>query len=1705
MKRNRWLNFISLTLAFALCTSPVSVAAETAVGQEDHSHAHILTVEAKRLSEVLEQDAEEALEAYSFEKAAPIIQEEAAAAEAIEDPAEEPVEEPIEEPVGEPVGEPAAEPAEEPVGEPAAEPIGDKDAEPEPAGVETQVAGAVAYAEEPVDPAGEPENFDEPEKPLAQAVTMDEILSQSGKTVFTLDKALIPLIDSLDFPFDSALLKEQALRQLEGLLLVSFYGHEALGCEDCQAIVAVDPLTRRVVAVGVNRGAQQHAFVLRILDENDRPAGLANVSATSTEVQEKTLGAGELADALGRENTEIIKVNTAAPKQSGAAQDIEEEKAPQAADDKDTGAAQEAPSEEQPPQTPAEPGEGETQPIGEGEPAKEEEPIAAQEPAENDKAAEDMGAENAAPEMDAQVAGAFVVYAKEEQEGEEDPLVTGGTVLEAASSDGSSVLPQLRAASGIVVLAATPLAVIPTVTGGETIMDTFFAAAVGSSTFTPNVSGNTLSLTQGSNAARFQTGAISSNAKIDLTKSFVLRSTLQLSNAADGIAIVLHNDPRGTAAYGGRGHGLGVYNVYDTDGVENALVIEHDNSRNGEDGMDDNDLDGYASMGEGNFYKVWQRNTVHIALHATGSNSTNQSGSSGDIQQNDCMDRYVFTTQEDVDAIKGAVSSVLYWQAANEPAVAGSDGSYHLVYQLTDGNGNVRQLSASFTEAQVRRYFGLGSGPLSAYVGYTSGTNYDARDPSSGTAKTDCSVTFNQFAYLGFEPAAAIWITQANGAAQADMPAQDSAYLAQAGDVLTVRYTFSNNFNFTGGANSFPSHIKLGGGYANIDPATIAAMTLDGVPVAGSLTAGDGLAVTLDDGSHTLIFEVTVAKTTDDFGTLGKAVIPLVLTADGVPQAFVNTATTGTIVVDPGSELSVHKTAVAKDPADLDDPSDDDYRTYRIDLGADYSGTTLTSKALDIILVIDRSGSMQYRGSGSSYSKDNYTLLGQFSDVAATLDTTKEYYYFRTQANSRDSLTATSITNANFNGRMSYNVFLSRWQYGNGSNTNSVVGPGDYIWARNDRLCLVKDAVDSFLEQVPEGSRVGIVSYANNSSVNASAGGKQLLDITTRKALLRAGVNGLTPLGGTQTNSALGTAYGILNDPSKWEEVSSGAETRQKVVVLLTDGIYQGTDPMQEGDVPGYARQIKGAGMELYVAGIDVSDSTADTMKAWASGAGAAEKGRYFTNVSTNGAAGLNNMFQNLTTILFGSMNAVVKDYVDPRFNLVDKNGAALAAGDWIAGDGTKTTFGAQNAKGEVKYDAGRNEYYVEWAANIGHNAPEGSDESWSATLYVKAKENYVGNNNVPTNGSASGVYYVYDTDQNGFRSFGSPRVDVPLKYELSAKDAYLYLGDAFQAAAPAALASDISGWIADEGTGFDYQVTAPAQGTQPTADTGYTLRVTVTPASGTGSATDLAPTVQSKQYTDSAVIHVLKPTIPLTDTTVFLGESAQLAERVGAAEWTVKAPEWVAVGSALPPVLVYEFYTPRESGVVAAPATAPMMQETHYDVKTYRQDAQDNAAFDGFVTYTWSCDNTGAEHLHATPITGNGWFTIHVISGTLTITKTTEKNYPVVFDAVEAGQSFIFEVKKDGALISREVITPAYNRATGRFEGSVTLTGLTAGTYTVTEDTAWAWRYDPVGEPAQVKTISSATASATAGFENRLKNQSWVGDATSQSNVFYR
>lgn len=95
------------------------------------------------------------------------------------------------------------------------------------------------------------------------------------------------------------------------------------------------------------------------------------------------------------------------------------------------------------------------------------------------------------------------------------------------------------------------------------------------------------------------------------------------------------------------------------------------------------------------------------------------------------------------------------------------------------------------------------------------------------------------------------------------------------------------------------------------------------------------------------------------------------------------------------------------------------------------------------------------------------------------------------------------------------------------------------------------------------------------------------------------------------------------------------------------------------------------------------------------------------------------------------------------------------------------------------------------------------------------------------------------------------------------------------------------------------------------------------------------------------------------------------------------------------------------------------------------------------------------------------------VQSGKLTITKA----------GGQAGDKYVFNIKKDGGY---------YMTVTVLGGSSVTITQLPMGTYTVTEETGWSWRWTPTFDEDKV-TINQANPSDSVTCTNTQEKSQWL------------
>lgn len=446
------------------------------------------------------------------------------------------------------------------------------------------------------------------------------------------------------------------------------------------------------------------------------------------------------------------------------------------------------------------------------------------------------------------------------------------------------------------------------------------------------------------------------------------------------------------------------------------------------------------------------------------------------------------------------------------------------------------------------------------------------------------------------------------------------------------------------------------------------------------------------------------------------------------------------------------------------------------------------------------------------------------------------------------------------------------------------------------------------------------------------------------------------------------------------------------------------------------------------------------------------ENGYYLT---TDNAAELQRIFTQIAQQTGEAVRDVtIRDEISESFVPCDAAGNAYNVGDTITSNG-KT--------GTVRQDANGN-YYIEWT-NV-TLTPEQVDsnkvvtkpaETFQSTLYVKPRDGFLGGNNVPTNGSESGVYTAAG---EAVKKFPQPEVNVPIKMgAFEAQTRNIYYGNAAPTLPELSTATPLEAWQ----TRYVTITRTSNTDVSNTTDDEYAVTVTVTPEAAKETSAG-APAI-AQTTTVNSVVHVYKPEITFNDSRINYGATADYSNNGGAVVW--KHGDDVADAVSMTgeaPALTYAY----------DPAEAAFTKDTYVKVAVTSDKDTATTKISDAVTFvhTKDTDFPGCSFDPA-----QGQFIVHINVFDLTIQKTAKAG-----TTIDPNQTFVFKVKNnDNGKTMEIVITGA---------GQKTVKSLPMGSYTITEDTGWSWQYRPT---ADTQTITVSETSKTVTFENEKTPTNWL------------
>lgn len=805
---------------------------------------------------------------------------------------------------------------------------------------------------------------------------------------------------------------------------------------------------------------------------------------------------------------------------------------------------------------------------------------------------------------------------------------------------------------------------------------------------------------------------------------------------------------------------------------------------------------------------------------------------------------------------------------------------------------------------------------------------------------------------------------------------------------------------------------------------------------------------------------------------------------------------------------------------------------YKITLEAYTTGTVSTSettKPTDIVLVLDQSGSMSEDMKSYKYTerynldrsssyyvryRDSYIRVSWCSKCRAWTDGCSNFLFLHDPGNKYTPKTDAADTASD------HVQFYSR---GNETKTQ--------------KLQALKNAVTSFTNAVAEKAkgadkqlgteddvnhRIAIVGFASgdwynydnydytntevfigssqykygNSAKNVYSKAFQNLNTEAGKANVLASVGALDANGGTLTNLGLEMANGLFGANAVADN------SRNRVVVVFTDGEpgWSGYDSDVANAAINQANTTKNTyNATVYTVGIF---ENADATSAGNQNGTNAEKANWFMQklssnngtpqdpsyyLSASDSDTLSTIFQKISNQISESKidlgsQTVIKDTVTKYFDM-PKNTSAVSVKSYDCtgfSDGEPTwsetgtvlnnavTLNTENNTVNVTgFDFNANYVTVNGRSETDPKQPGNfHGRKLVIEFTVSVKDGFVGGNNVPTNGTDSGVY---DKDGKLVANFVVPEVNVSITSSVGTNDKVIYEGNSINV-------KDLYDEVDTSGADswkYDFvkisyavkQGDAAVGNTVAPADcTDYTVTATFAPISDGEGAQGVANDMAGKSVYGTAKVHVLKPTLTAKaeDVTRYYGESY--------------TPDGSNVNASV------SWTDAKHSNITAADATGDAPYTTKdiqigYDwVGKIGTDIVPNHDTDVNLTYKVNGNDITDK------VNGDKSYKVIAKTCTLTVNKSVAKTY-------SNNDSFIFNVVGKGNVPYNAQVVITGN-------GSATLTGLPVGDYTVTEDTAWSWRYKSDNSKATT-TLSSAKDNDSVTITNKLDDNRWLGDET--------
>lgn len=796
------------------------------------------------------------------------------------------------------------------------------------------------------------------------------------------------------------------------------------------------------------------------------------------------------------------------------------------------------------------------------------------------------------------------------------------------------------------------------------------------------------------------------------------------------------------------------------------------------------------------------------------------------------------------------------------------------------------------------------------------------------------------------------------------------------------------------------------------------------------------------------------------------------------------------------------------------------------------TGTVSTvNNPVDVVLVLDESGSMYTRPSWIF----QYVTNEQKKDwiVVPSNELTDEMSGKAIICN-----TALGDPNGNFAFTIYKDSGTENWYFIDLVNKRWNIDPNQYTiyLQRRDALQIAATEFINSISASGGDNRVGVVGFSDSASIKC---GLQNINTTDGKQTVINAINNLKASGATHADWGMQRAEDLLN-----------SSDRQKVVILFTDGAPTSGTVFEKSVANGAiasSYNLKQKGTKVYTIGVmpeakpfdsEGNFNTGDNINKFmhavssnypdATSIDIEDLGNpvyqedptksYYLSASSTDA--LDDIFANISHEIGNSDiqldgEAEIKDYISPYFTVPNAETVEVYKVPCTGKTGDVYQFDESRREelsgAKIKTDNKGSYISVsdfDFAKNFVSDKPKpNTTDDYGYKLLITftntPKEGFLGGNWVPTNGNDSGVY-----DGNGdlVEHFDRPTVNVPISdYALQTTEQTIYLSNkadvSKSAQKPSFTGNDA--WKDDFVTFSEPAWANPNNATPDDCVSNAQINMTITPeydANKHPEGNYEAPTnayQTAKDVSATTQIHVLKPELQFTDTKQNSGTSITAVllkdENYVSATWKCEDGRTTPTDTTAvePTITIQEVKTYQNDSWTIQTLPFNLTAETDFQVTKIKLNGGEKN-YDLTTHFTVkdpTCEVGNYEHSE-----NDRHFTIHLNNFDLTIKK-------IAADAGD-GEQFRFTVTGSNGFSASFMLEAGEE---------IKLENLSAGNYTITEDTDWSWRYDSVsatvnGTSAQLNNGSftqNFTATSSVVFTNSNRDNHWLSWEDTVNNIF--